>query len=1104
MEKILVFITVILTLCAAEVATKTDTIMVHLNSHTLSLSKKYVIPESIILDSLSGKLISDSLIINSLTGTLSNFQCEKPGKITVSFQYFDINIDENRILNPYPEIYSPEIEKRKKDTLQQNLHYQGDLDFLKSGSIYRGVTLGSESGVSLQSGLNLELKGNISDDITITGALSDQNIPIQPEGNTQTLNEIDKVYIQLGMANEDIIFGDYNLTMGKGNYGKYNRKLQGIYGESNRGIAHTKVGGAVSKGQYTSNKFNGSEGNQGPYQLTGKEGETAIIVLAGTEKVWIDGASLTRGENHDYVIDYSTGEITFTANQLITSDSRITVDFQYSNLIYQKNIWYSESEVKLFREKLKVSAEFIKESDDKENPIEIEFTEKDKKLLKNIGDDLDRSYQSTVQKDTNGVYVIEDSILVYVGPQAGTHSAVFYNVGEAGQYRKIYQANSFYFQYVDKLDETVPESQKEEALYLPAKPVKLPADQRLYHVSAEFRPNSRLTIFTEYAQSDFDMNTFSALDDGDNTGHAYNVDLQWQTLKTAIGNFTVRTALNTENKHFNPIDRNHEIEYARKWDMNSDSTQGSQAFETELAYRLDNHVAINLSGASLSQDKFNSNRYKLSGKFSYKVLESSEFYEEKIISMTNREWLRRKGSARFRLGDFTPYSTIYYEKKNNSVSLFSDFQFLEQIYGLESNNQGKVKWRVEQNFRSDESKDSSGWIDQSNAKNLKISTQITDWKTLSAKFTFANRQKKYADSQNIPDVNFSIFNLDIQQTPREFPLSWDANMKVEKERSVKKEELYYYVGEGEGQYRYDSTYAEYVPHANGAYLLRIIPSPIKIPVTNIENGLRLRYSGYRMKHPLLKRFSLITQIRLQQEIKNNNNVLSQWTWAPAKKDTSQSFFYRIVTNDLNYRIPSKKINLRLRYRTSIRKSQLDVRGAENNYIDEYTGEYRGPFAGKVRVNSEFTVKHTERVSYINSLRNRDIRSLLTKTRFSRVFNRKHHIDFLLTLSQDTQQEESSDLNAFLTGLRLEYEIKILKQGRWKIFSEFNNVSTRPDDKIIPWEMCQGNQVGNTFALGASTEYKIGRHISLRGNYESRSEPYLGLYHKGTVEVRAMF
>ncbi len=1087
----------------ATISSQSDTLKLSPDSSKYNLSETYIIPETVTFNCLSGHVLVDSAAINSLNGIISNLKVKSKSILVVQYQFLETSIAQTRLLNPYPPLY---MEKDEEATsvrkTKQPVRYRQNLDFLKSGSIYRGVTLASESGVSLQSGLNLELKGNIADNITIRGALSDQNIPIQPEGNTQTLNEIDKVFIELGMGKEAIIFGDYNLVMGTGNYGHYKRKLQGIYAESKRGIATTQIGGAVSKGQYTTNRFNGSEGNQGPYQLTGKDGETAIIVLAGTETVWIDGRQLTRGENNDYVIDYSTGEITFTANQLITAESRITADFQYSNLVYQKNIWYTESNLSVADEKVKISAEFIKESDDKNNPLEINFTDQDKKLLESIGDDIDAGFKSTISADSNGVYILEDSILVYQGDDAGTHSAIFYNVGQAGEYRKIYRANRFYFQWVDKDDPTISQQYKDEAVYLPAKPIKLPTDHKIYHVSAEINPTKTLSVFSEFAQSNVDLNSFSTKDDNDNTGQAYHLDINWQALNTKFGQLTLRTNFNKESDQFQSIDRNHDVEFARKWDLDSDSTQGSQAVESALIYKLKNNLIVDISGASFQRDSFSSSRYKIATKLHYNALTQGEIYEEKIISKSNREWLRRKARAEFSLFNLSPYAGVYYEKKENSLFVQEDFKFLEHQYGIKSS--GQFSWQIEQNLRQNDRRDSVAWHAESSAKSLKLSAQLNNWKTISSKITVANRKKKYQNNQSTPDIDFSILSLELRQNPRQLPFTWSTNMKVEKEQSVKKERLYYFVGEGQGQYRYDSTYAEYVPHSQGSYLLRIVPSSIKVPVTNIENDLRFRFNGHRTKNALLKRLSLMSQIRLKQEIKDQSNVLSQWQWHSSNSDTNHTFFYRMISNDLTYRIPQHRINLRLKYRTSLRKSQLDVRGAENSAIDEYSGEYRGPLYGKMKLNARVTLKKTQRISYINASRNKDILALISENEFSYRLNKRHQLTVKVTLSEDRQDKEAQQIEAFLTGLRLEYELRMTRRGRWEFFSEYNNVAVTPAGSILPWEMCQGNQVGNTIGIGATLEYKIGRYIRIRGNYESRSEPFLGLYHRGNIEVRAMF
>ena len=101
----------------------------------------------------------------------------------------------------------------------------------KSGTLIRGFTVGTNKDFTLNSGLRLQLSGKLSDDIEIVAALTDENTPIQPEGNTETLDELDKVFIQIKHPNAAGTFGDYQLTKRVGEFGVIDRKLQGLLGE---------------------------------------------------------------------------------------------------------------------------------------------------------------------------------------------------------------------------------------------------------------------------------------------------------------------------------------------------------------------------------------------------------------------------------------------------------------------------------------------------------------------------------------------------------------------------------------------------------------------------------------------------------------------------------------------------------------------------------------------------------------------------------------------------------------------------------------------------------------------------------------------------------
>lgn len=70
-----------------------------------------------------------------------------------------------------------------------------DLEY--NGALTRGFSVGNNQSLVFDSDLNIQLNGKIGDGYLVTAAITDQNLPIQPDGTTRQLQEFDKVYIQI-------------------------------------------------------------------------------------------------------------------------------------------------------------------------------------------------------------------------------------------------------------------------------------------------------------------------------------------------------------------------------------------------------------------------------------------------------------------------------------------------------------------------------------------------------------------------------------------------------------------------------------------------------------------------------------------------------------------------------------------------------------------------------------------------------------------------------------------------------------------------------------------------------------------------------------------
>lgn len=572
--------------------------------HSVDLKRKTV--------ALSNSIIIDSVSINS-----DGFKIELKDNTVLDSTYYTVDFGKSIItfLKPietdsiiinyrnYPEFLTRTYKQFDEGVIVENTDNINKIMKLSqsninktytpfdglttSGSISRGVTIGNNQNSVLNSELDLQITGKLNDKVSLRASIQDANIPLQESGYSQRLDEFDQVFLELFSDDWAIRAGDIDLLNDQSYFASFIKRVQGLQVKAKFGDddqqTNVFASGALVRGQFTNYQFTAQEGNQGPYKLKGPSGELFVLIVSGSETVYVNGVALKRGENEDYIIDYNAGELLFNSTYPITSEMRISVDFQFSERDYSRIIAFGGGNYE--SEKLKIGASVYSESDSKNNPLQQNLSEAQASILSEAGDDMQLMVApSEVPEIFNENRILYRKDLfngetIYVfsnNPDDELFSVRFTLIGDNQGDYILTSTNA-----INNIYEFVaPIAGIKQGNYAPIVQLVAPTLLQVAVVNGAYNPTEKTNVQFEIAASKNDLNLFSSIDDGNNTGFASKLLVEQNLIKNdSLWNLNAFVDADYIQQDFKTIQRLYAPEFNRDWNL---SQTNSNLLNTNL------------------------------------------------------------------------------------------------------------------------------------------------------------------------------------------------------------------------------------------------------------------------------------------------------------------------------------------------------------------------------------------------------------------------------------------------------------------------------------------------------------------------------------------
>ena len=1014
----------------------------------------------------------------------------------------------------------------KRDQLKNFKPFDG---LNTSGSITRGITVGNNQNSTINSNLDLQITGKISNKISLRASIQDSNIPLQDGGYSQKLDEFDQIFIELFSDKWNIRAGDLFLENRQSQFLNFNKKVQGLSTRFVLGTPENKTeifaAGALVRGQYAKSSFTGQEGNQGPYKLRGNNGELYVLVISGSERVFVNGILLKRGESNDYNIDYNAGEIIFTSLFPITSEMRIVVEYQYSDRNFTRFVTYGGATHQA--EKWSIGGYLYSENDVKNQPLQQNLSSEQVEILNNAGDNPALMTAPSAYIDS-----YSENKILYEKVTIGTEEVFQYSTDETdilynvkfslvgnnlGNY--IISNNNA----VGKIYEYVaPIAGFLQGNYEPISRLVAPTKIQIATFLGKYNPSEKTAVDFEIGISNNDLNLYSSINDNNNKGIAAKINGKQRLFTRKYFNIDAFANYQLVQENFKTIERLFTIEFNRDWNLTT--IQGNQSLLISgllFDFKEKGSAKYQLEKLDFS-NFFSGTRHILQGIYRAKKLtiQQNSSFLKSSGAISNTTFVRNQTEARYHFGKNWVGSSIRLEDNQEKLAVTHQLSSLSQRFSeygafVGRGDSTKVYAEIGYLHRINDSIQ-NGFLQRVNTSNsyyLK-SKLIQNEKTNLSLFvnyrrlSFVDETKPTEPSLNSRLLfNDNYFNQLIQVTTAYETASGTI---------AQQEFTYIEVNPGQGVYTWNDYNGngiqelqefEVAPFPDQAKYVRVfLPNQIfvKTHQNKFSQSVTLSPSKWINEKGFKKFFSYFynqTSFSLDRKIVRDSD---NFNLNPFETSTDNLLgLNRNFRDSFYYNRGKQKHSITYTFLENNSKTLLSVGSQQNNSTSnqvQYAHLYHKSWL--FNLNSSNTKSTSASDNY--ATRNFKLYSVAIEPKISYLFTKNTS----LALFYEYQNKENT-INAkeVLKQQKVGMAFTYSSEQKFTInaeYSLFNNDFTGNQLSPVAFQMLEGLQAGKNSTWRVLLQKNLTQYLDLNINYQGRKSDTTQTIHTGNVQLRAFF